>query len=61
MAERLNAAVLKTVERESVPGVRILLPPPVKLQACVEIRTLFCFYTVYLSRIRVSGQNVLLI
>ena len=28
MAERLNAAVLKTVERESVPGVRIPLSPP---------------------------------
>ena len=28
MAERLNAAVLKTVERESVPGVRLPLSPP---------------------------------
>ena len=28
MAERFNAAVLKTVERESVPGVRIPLSPP---------------------------------
>ena len=28
MAERLNAAVLKTVGRASVPGVRIPLSPP---------------------------------
>ena len=28
MAERLKAAVLKTVERLRVPWVRILLPPP---------------------------------
>ena len=28
MAERLKAAVLKTVERESVPWVRIPVPPP---------------------------------
>jgi hypothetical protein len=27
MAEWLKAAVLKTVERETVPGVRIPLPP----------------------------------
>ncbi len=30
MAERLNAAVLKTVEGASPPGVRILSPPPVE-------------------------------
>jgi hypothetical protein len=28
MAEWLKAAVLKTVELERVPGVRIPLPPP---------------------------------
>ena len=28
MAERFNAAVLKTVVPERVPGVRIPLPPP---------------------------------
>ena len=28
MAERLNAAVLKTVEGVSLPGVQIPLPPP---------------------------------
>ena len=28
MAEWLMAVVLKTTVRESVPGVRILLPPP---------------------------------
>ena len=28
MAERLNAAVLKTAEGASPPGVRIPLPPP---------------------------------
>ena len=31
MAERLNAAVLKTVEGVSLPGVRIPLPPPLIL------------------------------
>lgn len=30
MAERSNAAVLKTVDRVSGPGVRIPLSPPVK-------------------------------
>ena len=28
MAERFNAAVLKTVVSEAIPQVRILLPPP---------------------------------
>jgi hypothetical protein len=28
MAERFNAAVLKTVDGETHPGVRIPLPPP---------------------------------
>ena len=44
MAERLNAAVLKTVERESVPGVRIPLSPPLlvmhrrhgSLEQCID-------------------------
>jgi hypothetical protein len=29
MAERFNAAVLKTVDGETHPGVRIPLPPPI--------------------------------
>jgi hypothetical protein len=32
MAEWFNAAVLKTAVRESVPGVRIPVPPPCKLE-----------------------------
>lgn len=36
MAERLKAAVLKTVGRASVSGVRIPLPPPT-VSSSVEI------------------------
>jgi hypothetical protein len=35
MAEWLKAAVLKTVELERVPGVRIPLPPPTYL-LCIQ-------------------------
>ena len=35
VAEWLNAAVLKTVERANVPGVRIPPPPPVVSEAFV--------------------------
>ena len=36
MAERFNAAVLKTVEGESLPGVRIPPPPPLFLPPSSE-------------------------
>jgi len=41
MAERFNAAVLKTVDGETHPGVRIPLPPPshlidTKLPVCIS-------------------------
>ena len=38
MAERFNAAVLKTVEGATLPGVRISLSPPIKK------RTQFLFF-----------------
>ena len=36
MAERFKAAVLKTAVRETVPGVRIPLPPPRTYLRCEE-------------------------
>ena len=41
MCERLKQSVLKTDVRETVPGVRIPLPPP-RSPCCVEISPLFC-------------------
>ena len=43
MAERFKAAVLKTVERETVPGVRIPLPPPTPTESV-------CFAVVHLEQ-----------
>jgi hypothetical protein len=40
MRERLKRVVLKTTVRETVPGVRIPLPPPASLN-CREIRLAF--------------------
>ena len=48
MAERLKAAVLKTAERESVPWVRIPVPPP--LQHCKYLYYLY-LKTIILPRL----------
>ena|GEM_PF-3083960 len=37
MAERSNAAVLKTAEPETVPGVRIPLLPPYSLLETIQV------------------------
>ncbi len=39
MAERLNAAVLKTVVSEAIPQVRILLPPPFLRNGACRLQT----------------------
>ena len=46
MAERLKAVVLKTTVRETVPGVRIPLPPPF----CVQRHSLTGDDSVFPSR-----------
>src|ERR1700742_4625305 len=52
MCERLKQAVLKTAVRETVPGVRIPLPPPCVLQCRV-----FVIFPMMLRSMRKSLQR----
>jgi hypothetical protein len=53
MGERFNPAVLKTVELERVPGVRIPLPPPTSL---CDSDSRFCVWLLLYLGNRRSGE-----